>query len=529
MAVIAAASWYWDPTSVAADDGTTVICPTDITHPAPGRWLVNPSTHAQNTDTGTDQETFILDSGGAGSGPLRIAADAEGIAARNGAHSAYVGFIGLRFTSSASGDYINAEGTSADFFLLDVGGVPLGIATNASGIAARNATDTAYVGFIGLHLTSSATGDYINAEGTSASTFIVNQGAGADAKAQVRFERGATGEDTGIRWPEGGPTVEYTNDGLNWQPLGPDSWKSLTPGTDFVATAASASTLTMAIDHTSWIKPGMAVRWLAVNGMRIGLCNGEDDALYNATTALTGVAMSNLDADGCLYFDQVDDGAGNFHTDIYRDVSKTLLVGHTASYASNGAKAVIEDNTSGLGGTIDVTGYSTVETITMQWMRYGVVTAVTATLLTIAGPAVNEDDLLGLWVGSTTRVVPVNLFLPGSYSTATEADGLWTYGRVRARWGNARSHVARFEITAAAIGAGTRPNANLTSHARPSSDDNSATGPKITTAGTAVVAATISPENGAVWYSRLLEVAVEDVSSDAGDQDLSLMALLVME
>jgi hypothetical protein len=31
--------WVWSNADVTADDDATVICPTAITHPAPGRWL----------------------------------------------------------------------------------------------------------------------------------------------------------------------------------------------------------------------------------------------------------------------------------------------------------------------------------------------------------------------------------------------------------------------------------------------------------------------------------------------------------
>ena len=30
----------WDSASTAVDDGVNVIIPDDITHPAPGRWLI---------------------------------------------------------------------------------------------------------------------------------------------------------------------------------------------------------------------------------------------------------------------------------------------------------------------------------------------------------------------------------------------------------------------------------------------------------------------------------------------------------
>lgn len=38
--IIAVNTFEWDSASVAVDDGAAIIIPDDITHPAPGRWLV---------------------------------------------------------------------------------------------------------------------------------------------------------------------------------------------------------------------------------------------------------------------------------------------------------------------------------------------------------------------------------------------------------------------------------------------------------------------------------------------------------
>lgn len=39
--IVGSNPFVWDPASVAPDDGVSVICPNDITPPAPGRWLVS--------------------------------------------------------------------------------------------------------------------------------------------------------------------------------------------------------------------------------------------------------------------------------------------------------------------------------------------------------------------------------------------------------------------------------------------------------------------------------------------------------
>lgn len=70
------------------------------------------------------------------------------------------------------------------------------------------------------------------------------------------------------------------------------------------------------------------------------------------------------------YVDIIDDGGGFRHIDIYNDVAKGGgdLVAHTATYNTIGAKALVEDNASGLGGSVmvDVVGAADAD-IQVKW------------------------------------------------------------------------------------------------------------------------------------------------------------------
>lgn len=84
-----------------------------------------------------------------------------------------------------------------------------------------------------------------------------------------------------------------------------------------------------------------------------------DDAnQLSGWTGITGIAYTNVAADGALYVSIVADGGGFYHVNLYDDAARTHLVGHTATYNSNGAKAIVADNASGLGGTVTVDAHT---------------------------------------------------------------------------------------------------------------------------------------------------------------------------
>jgi len=83
----------------------------------------------------------------------------------------------------------------------------------------------------------------------------------------------------------------------------------------------------------------------------------DDNNQLSGWTNITGPEYNqNTDSDGKWHVNIVDDTGGFFHIDIYKDSGKGGgdLVAHTATYNGAGAKAIVEDNSSGLGGTITV-------------------------------------------------------------------------------------------------------------------------------------------------------------------------------
>ena len=92
---------------------------------------------------------------------------------------------------------------------------------------------------------------------------------------------------------------------------------------------------------------GMPARWL--DGDRFGQV-----ILYSE---MTGVASGNTDIDGHQYLAIVDAGGGTYQLNLYKDSTRTQLVGHTTAWTPADALenlAVTATNGSGLGGTIMV-------------------------------------------------------------------------------------------------------------------------------------------------------------------------------
>jgi hypothetical protein len=82
--------------------------------------------------------------------------------------------------------------------------------------------------------------------------------------------------------------------------------------------------------------------------------SGDAGALLSAWALTGAVKGTNTDANGDLYLDVVDDTGGYRHVDIWKDSARTQKVGHTATYNTTGAKAIVADGASGLGGTVTV-------------------------------------------------------------------------------------------------------------------------------------------------------------------------------
>jgi hypothetical protein len=77
---------------------------------------------------------------------------------------------------------------------------------------------------------------------------------------------------------------------------------------------------------------------------------------------VTGLTTSNTNA-GTIYPNIVDDTGGFYHIEIYKVSTDGAanLIAHTATYNTTGAKALVADNASGVGGTVTVNAVTAVE------------------------------------------------------------------------------------------------------------------------------------------------------------------------
>lgn len=89
---------------------------------------------------------------------------------------------------------------------------------------------------------------------------------------------------------------------------------------------------------------------------------GDAGALLSAWALTGAVKGTNTNAAGDLFLDVVDDTGGYRHVDIWKDAARSAKVGHTATYNTTGAKAIVADGASGLGGTVTVAIVAGVET-----------------------------------------------------------------------------------------------------------------------------------------------------------------------
>lgn len=100
---------------------------------------------------------------------------------------------------------------------------------------------------------------------------------------------------------------------------------------------------------------------------------------------ITGVVpLINTSASRELFFSVVSLGAGAYRVDIFSDSARTARVGYTASFSSVGAKTVLPDGDSGLGGTITAsTNYAAADVtiqVTLKLINYLLTEAVKDTL-----------------------------------------------------------------------------------------------------------------------------------------------------
>jgi len=249
---------------------------------------------------------------------------------------------------------------------------------------------------------------------------------------------------------------------------------------------------------------------------------------YYSANNLTGVTPALLDIHGHLYVSQIDDTGGYYHTEIFNDVGRTSLVGHTATYNSGGAKTVVADNGSGLGGTITVATLGAWANTILGFYFWGVVDTVAADSMTIQGPVLGDNgNVVYAWYGPPEKVVTVLYNLPGEYATVGSTSALWDYGNIYGLWTNERAHCAGYALRAKSVAGSSPPRINLILTKGFASAKNSNEGWEV--ASGSLVWATDPNANVYQDYKSPIEVAVTAPGASSDDQDLSIYLLMVLE
>jgi hypothetical protein len=143
----------------------------------------------------------------------------------------------------------------------------------------------------------------------------------------------------------------------------------------------------------------------------------DPDNIFSGYDGITGVTLANSD-DGHLYILSLQ---GSFPTDwyfeIYADAGHTNLVGHCAETSGSGVQAIIEDNSSGIGGTLNFTvGKTTVadalwnnRTVTTTFTEVGSGWYRATATFTATGSA--QGVGMVIWAGNTVYVDGVQVEL----------------------------------------------------------------------------------------------------------------------
>jgi len=249
--------------------------------------------------------------------------------------------------------------------------------------------------------------------------------------------------------------------------------------------------------------------------------------VYDAI-GITGIAATNLDPSLQLFVDQNDLGGGDFETKLYMDEAKTLIVGHTATYTTTGAKAIVADNASGLGGTITVgTLVGTTTDIVLDYGRWGVVSTIVANLLTLDCPALSGFTVGAIWRAPTTHVVPALWNIPGEFAEANESAALSAIGKIPGVWNNGRSHLVRYGVWSFADNGGNLPSVNVLINSVLCDSTGTYAGQEVADTAITWEASDLDPINCVVDYEDTIELSV--TAGDTGDTDLSVWTVWVVE
>ena len=291
-------------------------------------------------------------------------------------------------------------------------------------------------------------------------------------------------------------------------------WMSLS---GFTTTAASAFTITWPND-TSVICPGTQVRVLD----KAGVVTSGSGYLANFKN-ITGIVSSMLNQQGGLLFVVAADGSVVISKALGAGV---IQIGHVVAgvgVANN--KPVVADNGSGLGGTLDVVQVGGPTNVLVEFYKWYTVTAVTTTLLTLAGPSMSTGaSMIPEVFYASNRGALLTFLVSGSFagaaSTTLLASFLGMFGG--SKWLGQPARITKFKVGCNVVGT-VPPMINVLNNA------------------VAVAAGAVTTSVSAQWYTsasvqpayaRLVNDSNIEVSTtlgDTGSTDLSVGIALVIE
>jgi hypothetical protein len=131
---------------------------------------------------------------------------------------------------------------------------------------------------------------------------------------------------------------------------------------------------------------------------------------------------------------------------------------------------------------------------------YGIVSAITSNLLTIAGAPLS-GDVTALYYGDATRVNQINVTIPGLYEDASNTALITSDLASNLIWTKSKAYCVRYRVYSAVHDSGTHGQASVRINA---TEVN-------TTAGGLTIAA------DATWYSTVVDIAVAAYDVNPGE------------
>lgn len=220
-----------------------------------------------------------------------------------------------------------------------------------------------------------------------------------------------------------------------------------------------------------------------------------------AATPAAGTVVIYAKSDGEFYYK--NDGG-----------SETALAGAAGAAGADGAGAWIAvtdftatpASTSTLTMTDDLTasilvGYALKYTISST-VYYGIVSAITANLLTVAGAPLSGDVTALSYMTGSTNVNQINVIIPGLYEDASNTDLIGSDLCSKFIWNKSKAYLVRYRVYSAVHDSGTHGQASVQIN---NTEVN-------TTAGGLTVAA------DATWYSTVVDIAVAAYDVNPGEE-----------